>query len=69
LTSTTGASPQAEAFACFSVNIRSSVVSPNPMPSFRFRCSAASLALCRAHGRLVQIVSLNLPIGSVLYIS
>ena len=70
LTSTTGASPQAPKHSpCFSVNIPSGVVSPNPMPSFCFRCSAASLALCSAHGRLVQIVSLYLPIGSVLYIS
>ena len=42
----------------FSVKRPSAVVSSKSMPSFAFRCSAASIAPGSAHGRLVQMVSL-----------
>jgi hypothetical protein len=63
LTSSTGASPHAPMHsASLSVNAVG-VVSSNSMPSFCFRCSAATWRPCSAHGRLVQMRSLHLPTG------
>jgi hypothetical protein len=59
LTSSTGASPHAPMHSpSRSVNTPSAVVSPKPIPSRCFRCSAAFVAPCSAHGRFVQIVTL-----------
>src|SRR5437762_58411 len=69
LTRTTGASPQAPKHSpCFSVKRPSALVSLKSMPSLRLRCAAAAVAPCSAHGKLVQIVSLKRPVGSMLYI-
>src|SRR5438034_9775098 len=64
LTSMTGASPQAPKHSpSFSVKRPSAVVSFQSMPSFFFRCCAASSAPESAHGRLVQMHSLCFPTG------
>src|SRR5712691_5930509 len=68
--SMTGASPQAPKHSpSFSVKRPSAVVSFQSMPSFFFRCCAASSAPESAHGRLVQMHSLCLPTGFRSYIA
>src|SRR3990172_12191397 len=67
-TSTTGASPQAPKHSpCLSVKRPSGVVSFQSIPSFFFRCSAASTAPERAQGRFVHTHSLCLPTGARSY--